>query len=117
MHELNQFFKMLSDETRFRIIMLLYYDDLVVCQISAILALSQPKVSKHLTKLRDTGLVKNCRKDQFVSYSLNIQDPAMQKIIEDIAQNIDHYPELKKDVEKVKHKNDYLCEEKKESKN
>ncbi|WP_066499516.1 ArsR/SmtB family transcription factor [Abyssisolibacter fermentans] len=108
MDELNKFFKMLSDQNRLRIMIVLYYQELFVCEICGILELSQPKVSKHLTKLRDMGFVKDCRKEQFVSYRLNLQDPVLSSIIEKIAQNIENYPQLKKDVEKIKLKNMYL---------
>lgn len=105
MEELNKFFKMLSDQNRLRIMIILYYQELFVCEICGILELSQPKVSKHLTKLRDMGFVKDCRQEQFVSYRLNLQDPVLNSIIEKIAQNIENYPQVKKDVDRVKGKN------------
>ncbi|GAA0182871.1 metalloregulator ArsR/SmtB family transcription factor [Clostridium sediminicola] len=108
MDELNKFFKMLSDQTRLRIIILLYYQELFVCQICGILELSQPKVSKHLTKLRDMGFVKDCRKEQFVYYRLNLQDSVLKSIVEEIANNIDKYPQIKKDIENMKLKEIYF---------
>ena len=63
-------FKALSDETRLRIVLLLSEKELCVCQIEAALALSQVKVSRHLTILRYAGLVR-CRKEgTWVYYSL-----------------------------------------------
>ena len=44
-------FKALSDETRLRIFLLLK-DELCVCQIQVALAMSQTKISRHLTVLR-----------------------------------------------------------------
>jgi len=63
-------FKALADETRLRIVVLLSEKELCVCQIEAALALSQVKVSRHLTILRYAGLVR-CRKEgTWVYYSL-----------------------------------------------
>jgi len=63
-------FKALADETRLRIVVLLSEKELCVCQIEAALVLSQVKVSRHLTILKYSGLVK-CRKEgTWVYYSL-----------------------------------------------
>jgi len=63
-------FSALSDETRLRIIVLLSEKELCVCQIEAALGLPQAKVSRHLTVLRYTGLVKDRRDGLWVYYSL-----------------------------------------------
>jgi ArsR family transcriptional regulator len=49
--EWEDFFKVLSDETRLRILILLDRRELCVCEICQILDLSQPKVSRHLAKI------------------------------------------------------------------
>ncbi|MFU0832798.1 MAG: hypothetical protein ACFWUC_07655 [Oscillospiraceae bacterium] len=61
MSYLTEFFKRASDETRLRIMVLLAQKELAVCEICGILKLSQPKVSKHLAKLRDMGFVTDSR--------------------------------------------------------
>jgi len=63
-------FKALADETRLRIVLLLSEKELCVCQIEATLNLSQVKVSRHLTILRYSGLVKCRREGTWVYYSL-----------------------------------------------
>ncbi len=45
MRETLEFFKLLSDETRFRVIMLLLEKELAVCELVGILDLPQPKIS------------------------------------------------------------------------
>jgi len=64
-------FKVLADSTRLRILMLLYQRELCVCEISDILGLSQPKVSRHIARLRSSGLVKVSPHAQWVFYHLN----------------------------------------------
>ncbi|WP_180964004.1 ArsR/SmtB family transcription factor [Haloimpatiens massiliensis] len=112
MNNLIDFFKMLSDETRLRIIMLLWQKPLCVCELCYILKLSQPKVSRHLAKLRDIGIVKDDRQSQWIFYYLNIQDETMKDIVHKIGKHIDDYDILKKDLETFKNRNvDYkdLC--------
>ncbi len=71
------YFKCLSDETRLRCMMLLYKEGaLCVCELTAALELSQPKISRHLAQLRQTGLLVDSRMGQWVYYQLNPQLPA-----------------------------------------
>ncbi len=62
-------FKALSDETRLRIYLLLGRGELCVCQIQVALAMSQAKVSRHLTVLRHAGLVTSRREGLWMYYS------------------------------------------------
>ena len=67
-----QFFKCLSDETRLRCIALLQKQGkLCVCELTAALDLSQPKISRHLALLRQCGLLLDSREGQWVYYQIN----------------------------------------------
>jgi len=67
-----QFFKCLSDETRLRCVTLLQKEGkLCVCELTAALALSQPKISRHLASLRQCGLLQDSREGQWVYYQIN----------------------------------------------
>jgi ArsR family transcriptional regulator len=96
------FFKLFSDETRLRIMVLLYHQELCVCELCGIMDISQPNVSKHLAKIRDMGFVKDERKEQYVFYSLNIEDEIFKNILQNIVDNTQDYPILKSDIEKSK---------------
>ena len=63
-------FKALSDETRLRVLVLLSERELCVCQLESALGLSQAKVSRHLTVLRNAGLVDDRREGLWIFYSL-----------------------------------------------
>ncbi|WP_353094862.1 metalloregulator ArsR/SmtB family transcription factor [Tissierella praeacuta] len=102
MDQLLNYFKLLSDETRLRIMVLLFHNEFCVCQICGITGISQPNVSKHLTRLRDMGLVKDERKEQYTFYSLNIEDRLFEDILRIIIDNVENYPILKSDIEKSK---------------
>jgi ArsR family transcriptional regulator len=67
-----QFFKCLSDETRLRCVALLQKQGkLCVCELTAALDLSQPKISRHLALLRQCGLLLDSREGQWVYYQIN----------------------------------------------
>jgi len=71
------YFKALSDETRLRCMMLLYEKgQLCVCDLTCALALSQPKISRHLAQLRQIGLLLDKREGQWVYYQINPELPA-----------------------------------------
>ena len=108
MDKLIDFFKLLSDETRLRIMVLLYHNDFCVCQLTGITGISQPNVSKHLARLRDMGLVKDERREQYTYYSLNIDEKLFKDILGKIVEDVTEYPVLKLDLEKSKAAKKYL---------
>ncbi|ALH95700.1 ArsR/SmtB family transcription factor [Acinetobacter equi] len=66
------FFKCLSDSTRLDILkIILERHNVCVCEITEILQLSQPKISRHLALLRNLLIVLDERKGQWVYYRLN----------------------------------------------
>ncbi|MBF0568823.1 MAG: metalloregulator ArsR/SmtB family transcription factor [Nitrospirae bacterium] len=67
-------FGALSDETRLRIIKLLEMGELCVCDITAALDMSQPKVSFHLSTLKEAGLIRDRKDGKWVYYSLEAGD-------------------------------------------
>ncbi len=68
----NIFFKCLADETRLRCVALLHKNEqLCVCELTEALNLSQPKISRHLAYLRQTGLLIDSRVGQWVYYRIN----------------------------------------------
>jgi ArsR family transcriptional regulator len=73
-NELATIFKALSDETRLRIIKLLEQGELCVCDITAALDMVQPKVSFHLSTLKESGLIKDRKQGKWIHYSLNEAD-------------------------------------------
>lgn len=103
MYKLTDVFKVLSDETRLRILTLLYNRELCVCQLQGILEEeSQPKVSKHLAKLRDMGFVKDERKEKFIYYYLN-DNEMLKDILKSIIENSNEYEVIKEDLERLKY--------------
>lgn len=67
-----ELFSLLSDETRLRILLLLHVEkELCVCELNHILRVIQPKISRHLALLKNSGLVVDDRRGQWVYYRFN----------------------------------------------
>jgi DNA-binding transcriptional ArsR family regulator len=65
-------FKCLADDTRSKITLLIVAQgELCVCELTASLDLSQPKISRHLALLRSAGLLMDRRQGQWVYYQLH----------------------------------------------
>lgn len=82
--------KLLGDKTRLTIFSLLKIKELCVCELTALLDVSQPAISQHLRKLKLLNLVNERKKGQWVYYSLRAphEDDKMLKAI------IDQLPDL-----------------------
>ncbi|GAU78619.1 helix-turn-helix transcriptional regulator [Fusibacter sp. 3D3] len=81
-----------------------------VCQISGILNLSQPKVSKQFSKLRDLNYVVDERKEKYILYSLNLKDDVIKKLVQNITENIERYSVLDEDRKNLADKQIYLSQ-------
>lgn len=103
------FFKVLSDETRLRIMVLLHQKELCVCEIHGILGLSQPKVSKHLAKLRDLGFVDSKRDEKFIVYRIVFPSELHQLILENIVKKSEQFPQLMEDQAKLTRSIEFRC--------
>ena len=62
--------KALSDEKRVRALMMLVDGELCVCQIIAMLGLAPSTVSKHMSILRQAGLVETRKEGRWIYYRL-----------------------------------------------
>jgi ArsR family transcriptional regulator, arsenate/arsenite/antimonite-responsive transcriptional repressor len=81
MRDLEQIFKGLSDQTRLRILNLLIHGELCVCDIQHVLGSSQPNVSRHLTYLKNSGLVLDRREGARIYYRLAHANEGVHKLL------------------------------------
>ena len=66
------FYKCLADDTRLQsLLLIMHHDELCVCDLTSALALSQPKVSRHLAELRKCRLLEDERRGKWVYYRLH----------------------------------------------
>jgi DNA-binding transcriptional ArsR family regulator len=68
-------FKSLGDPTRLRIVKLLENGELCVCQLMAVLGMGQSRISRHLSILKQAGLILDRRQGKWVHYRLCCREP------------------------------------------
>ncbi len=97
-------FKALSDPNRLRIVKMLGERELCVCEIRDVLGLSTSTVSKHLTILRDAGLILDAKDGKWVNFRLNtkVQTPHLRSILSLIGKSYDEDEEVSEDRRKLK---------------
>lgn len=83
-----QIFQALSDPTRVRLISALLKTELCVCDIAAILGMTQSAVSHQLRILRDLHLVKARREGRIVFYALD--DDHIVELIQRTKEHLEH---------------------------
>ena len=103
MRDLIEVFKILSDETRLRILMLLMEKELCVCEIEAALDMAQSRVSHQLRNLKNVGLIKDRREGTWVYYSLNSNglDSFNKSVIELLSKKLKSDPTVLKDYDSL----------------
>ena len=103
-------FKTLSDPTRLRILNLLAEEEVCVCDLHDTLGVDQPKVSRHLARLREAGLVDVQRDGKWMHYRLARQgDPLVRNVLEGLRAWMRQHPRLNSErgrLEKVCCQND-----------
>lgn len=94
--------KVFADATRVRLLALLEGEELTVAELSAITQLAQPRVSTHLAKLKEAGLVRDRRSGVSAYYRFDdvALDPAQRALWQSISQGSDD-PLLRQDGERV----------------
>jgi ArsR family transcriptional regulator len=70
MKQIARQFKAFSDETRLRILHLLLKGERCICELMAVLELTQSKVSRHMAYLKNAGFVTDRREGVWMYYSL-----------------------------------------------
>jgi len=70
MKEFIKVMKALSDPNRVKLVKMLQKKTMCVCEVQAVLGISQPTVSKHLKILEGAGLVDRRKEGLWVNYSL-----------------------------------------------
>ncbi len=92
-----QIFKSFADDSRTRIIHLLYKkEELCITDLESILDFTQTKTSRHITYLKNAGMVTARKHDQWVFYSIKEEGYDM---VSQIFNFLERDPQLQKDLE------------------
>lgn len=94
--------KVFADATRVRLLALLAREELTVAELSAITQLAQPRVSTHLAKLKEAGLVRDRRAGVSAYYRFDEDhlDAAQRELWRSLKEGSDD-PLLRQDAERV----------------
>lgn len=120
--DLVEIFKALGDRNRLRILNLLMRTQLCVCEMEAILGMTQSNVSRHLDKLKSVGIITSEKNAQWVFYKINesfiVENSALYEFLNE---RLNQDKQCIKDVEMLeRYKNSdlscrYLCRERGDS--
>ena len=100
--ELTDVLKALADSNRLRILNLLHEKALCVCDLEAVLELNQSNLSRHLSKLKQAGLVKAQKKALFTYYSREKLSPPYGEIVDSLCEVIHDDPAWEMDRNRLK---------------
>jgi ArsR family transcriptional regulator len=112
MKELVKVFKAVADPNRIRILKMLQQKKMCVCELSAVLGITQPSVSRHLSMMRNAGLVSDKRDGQWINYELCVEkvNQYAPVIMANIRKWINEDPRINRDTGMLKNLNrEKLC--------
>lgn len=102
MEQIVQFFKALSDEIRLRIVMLLTYGELCVCDLMEILREPQSKISRHLAYLKHSGITENRRVGVWMHYRLkDSQNGIFKAQVDFLREKLSPLPQFRTDRDRL----------------
>lgn len=87
-NKLAEFFKIIGDTTRAKILFALDKNEMCVCDIANVLGMSKSSISHQLGTLRRSGIVK-CRKEGKVVYYM-LDDDHVKQVFEIGVEHIEH---------------------------
>ncbi|GIV20820.1 MAG: hypothetical protein KatS3mg023_2571 [Armatimonadota bacterium] len=97
--QMEQLFKALADSNRLRILAVLQWGELCVCQLMGILGLSQSTVSKHLAILKEAGLLMEQQRGKRTFYALSddFSSPLVSTVVRAVLDALQDSPHLAED--------------------
>jgi len=95
---MEKLFRVLADRTRLRLLNLMNGQEICVCYLVEVLKINQPKISRHLAFLRNSGIVAARREGRWMHYRIvPPSDPAAARILEDVLQQLAADPAMQQD--------------------
>lgn len=98
-----ELFKTLSEPIRLRLLHLLAHEnELCVCHFTEILELPQSTVSRHLTVLKNSGLVSARKEGLWHYYSLELKEGFEKDLLRLLKLHLEKEPRLQSDLSRLK---------------
>ena len=100
--DLETLLRTLADRTRLRLLNLLRDQEVCVCFFVEALKTSQPKISRHLAYLRNSGLVSARREGLWMHYRIvPPENPGERKVLQQVLASVESDPQMQKDRERM----------------
>ncbi len=93
LHNLADFFKIMGDSTRCKLLFALLQNEMCVCDLANVLSMTKSSISHQLSKMKEVGLVKSRKSGKTVYYSLD--DDHIAEIFEVGLEHIEHKQVIK----------------------
>jgi len=108
---LSQICNMLADKNRIRILKLLEYKPMCVCELTHIIGIRQPSISRHLRKLKEANLIDSRQDSQWHEYFINRRgDEYTRILIGNLSGWLNNDPVVVQDMENAKNTSrEILC--------
>ena len=87
-NHLADFFKIMGDSTRCKLLFALLQNEMCVCDLANVLSMTKSSISHQLTKMKEVGVVKSRKDGKTVYYSLD--DDHIAEIFEVGLKHIEH---------------------------
>jgi ArsR family transcriptional regulator len=103
MRDLVKVLKAAGDKNRLRILKMLQHKNMCVCELAAALGIAQPSVSRHMSLLKDAGLVQDRRDGQWIDYCLCEEkiNQYAPMLLKQIKQWINDDTTIREDIKKI----------------
>jgi ArsR family transcriptional regulator len=88
MKDLANLFKILGDESRLRILLMLRVRPLCVCEIYEVLDIALSTISQHLKLMKSSGYITDHKEGRWVIYSLNSGNDFVKRVVEFAVQEL-----------------------------
>ena len=93
LNNLANFFRIMGDDTRCKLLFALLQNEMCVCDLANVLSMSKSSISHQLSKMKDAGIVKFRKEGKTVYYSLD--DSHISEIFEVGIKHINHKQVIK----------------------
>jgi Predicted transcriptional regulators len=99
MEQYVKIFKALGEPTRLKILRLLAVRPMYVCELEAVLQMSQPRISQHLRVLKEASVLKESKEAQKIFYMIkrDIVDGVLNEFQDFLRADIRNLPDFKEE--------------------
>ena len=93
--------KAASDRNRIRILKMIQYKTMCVCELASVLGIKQPSVSRHLKKLKDAGIIGSKKDGLWTVYFIEPCNTFARDIVSGVKKQLNDDPQVMEDLKKA----------------